>query len=77
MIIIQQTFKLRLFGKTIVELLPYICTKIAIGFPINYRPTLQQIKNLIKSSLKTIASAPGNPLKKLILTKFSERAYKA
>ena len=59
-----------------VELPPHTCTEIAVEFPVDYRPALQQMENLIKSSLQTITFAPGNPPKKPTLARFFERAYK-
>lgn len=60
----------------IVKLPPHTCIKIAVEFPIDYRPVLQQIENLIKLNLKIIVSAPGNLPKKPTFAKFFERAYK-
>lgn len=76
MIMIRRMPESRWFGKTMVELPPHTRTEIAVEFPIDYRPALQQMENLIKLSLKTITSAPENPPKKPTLAKFFERAYK-
>ena len=76
MIMIWRTLESRWFGKMIVKLPPHTRTKIAVEFPINYRPALQQMENLIKLSLQTITSAIGNPPKKPTLTRFFEKAYK-
>ena len=76
MIMIQRMPESRWFGKIMVELPPHTRTKIAVEFPIDYRPALQQMDNLIKSSLQTITSAPGNPPKKPTIARFFERAYK-
>ena len=59
-----------------VELQLHTCTEIAVKFSVDYRPALQQIENLIKSSLQTIMSAPGNSPKKPTFARFFERAYK-
>lgn len=75
-IMIRRTPESRWFGKTMVELPPHTRTEIAVEFPVDYRPALQQMENLIKSSLQTITSAPGNPPKKPTLARFFERAYK-
>lgn len=75
-IMIQRTSESRWFGKTMIELPPHTRTEIAVEFPTDYRPALQQMKNLIKSSLKTTTSKPGHPPKKSTLAKFFERAYK-
>ena len=76
MIMIWRMSESRWFDKIMVELLPHTCTEIAVKFPVDYKPALQQMENLIKSSLQTITSAPGNPPKKPILASFFERAYK-
>ena len=76
MIIIWRTPESRWFGKIIVELPPHTCTEIAVKFPVNYKPALQQMENLIKSNLQTITSAPGNPPKKLTFARFFKRIYK-
>lgn len=51
MIMIRRMPKSRWFSKIMVELPPYICTEIAVEFSVDYKPALQQIENLIKSSL--------------------------
>lgn len=59
-----------------VELPPHTWTKIIVKFSIDYRPTLQKIEDLLKSSLKTIVSISKILLKKLILARFLEKTYK-
>ena len=76
MIMIWRTPQSRWFGKTMGELPLHTCTEIAVEFSVNYRPALQQMENLIKSSLQIITSAPRNPSKKPTLTRFFEKAYK-
>ncbi len=66
----------RWFSETMVELLSHTQTKIIIEFLIDYNFALQKMKDLLKSSLKTIVSVLKIPLKKLILTRFFEKAYK-
>ncbi len=75
-VMIRRTSKSRWFGKTIVELLPHTWTEIIVEFPINYKPALQKMEDLLKSSLKTIVSVPEIPPKKPTLARFFERAYK-
>ncbi len=75
-VMIRRTSESRWFGKRIVELSPYTWTEITVQFPIDYKPALQKMENLLKLSLKTTMSIPGIPPKKLTLTRFFERAYK-
>lgn len=59
-----------------VKLPPYTWKKITVEFFIDYKPTLQKIKDLLKLSLKIIVSIPGILSKKPTLIRFFKRAYK-
>lgn len=59
-----------------VELPLHTQIKITVEFLINYKPALQKIEDLLKSSLKTIIFVLGIPPKKPTLTRFFERVYK-
>lgn len=75
-IIIWHTSEFRWFGKTIIKFPLHTFTKTFFEFLIDYRPALQQIENSIKSKLKIITSAPGNPPRKPTFAGFFEKAYK-
>lgn len=75
-IMIRRTSESEWFGKTMIELPPHNRVEISVEFPIDYRPALQQMEDLIKPSLKANASKPGHPPRKPTLAKFFERAYK-
>ncbi len=76
MVMIQRTSELRWFGETMVKPPLHTQTKITVEFPIDYKPALNKMGDLLKSSLKTIVSVPGIPPKKPTLARFFERAYK-
>lgn len=59
-----------------VELPPESWTKITVKFLINYKPALQKIEDLLKSSLKIIVFLPEILPKKLTLMRFIEEVYK-
>lgn len=75
-IMIRRTSESEWFGKTMIELPPHSREEISVEFPIDYRPALQQMEDLIKPSLKANASKPGHPPRKPALGKFFERADK-
>lgn len=50
--------------------------EITVEFPINYKPTLQKMEDLLKLSLKIIMSVLGLLFKKPNLVRFFVRAYK-
>lgn len=68
--------ELKWFGKTMVKLLLHTQIEITIKFPINYKPTLLKMEDLLKLSFKIIMSVLGLLSKKPTLMKFFERAYK-
>lgn len=75
-IMIWRTLESRWFSKTIIKLLLYIQTEIIIEFCIDYKPTLQKIKNLLKLNFKIIISILEILLKNLTFIRFFEKIYK-
>lgn len=59
-----------------LELPAHTWIEITIEFPINYKPALQKIKDLLNLSLETIVFVSGISPKKPTLARFFERAYK-
>lgn len=53
-----------------IELPLHTQTEITIEFPIEYKPALQKMEDLLKLSLKTIMIVPQIPPKKSTLAKF-------
>lgn len=76
MLIIWKTSKSRWFSKIMVKLLPYTWAKIAIKFPINFKPSLEKVEDLLKSNLKMIVFISKIPSTKPTLTEFFKRVYK-
>lgn len=59
-----------------VKLSQHTWIEIIIEFPINYKPTLQKMEDLLKLNLKTIMSVLWFLPKKPSLVRFFEKAYK-